>query len=81
MMAEKAKGKMKEAAGAFTGDEDTKAEGHAQQRKADAKEEATQKERTRQEQAKAKEAEKERDKQERKDKGLLGNVGNTLSGR
>jgi uncharacterized protein YjbJ (UPF0337 family) len=80
-MEDKAKGRMKEAAGAFTRDEDTKAEGHAQQRKADAKEEATQKERTRQEQAKAKEAEKERDRQERKGKGPLGSVGDTLSGR
>jgi hypothetical protein len=34
---------------------------------------------TRQEQAK--EAERERDRQERKDKGLLGNLGDTLSGR
>jgi uncharacterized protein YjbJ (UPF0337 family) len=80
-MEDKAKGRMKEAAGAFTGDEEKKAEGHAQQRKADAKEEATQKERTRQEQAKAKEAEKERDRQERKGKGPLGSVGDTLSGR
>jgi uncharacterized protein YjbJ (UPF0337 family) len=81
MMEEKAKGKMKEAAGAFTGDEDKKAEGRAQQRKGAAKEDATQKERTRQEKAEAKQAEKERDRQERKDKGLLGNVGDTLSGR
>ncbi len=80
-MGEKAKGKMKEAAGAFTGDEDKKAEGRAQQRKAAAKEEAGQRERTRQEQNEAKRAEKERDRQERKDKGLLGNVGDTLSGR
>ena len=80
-MEEKTKGKMKEAAGAFTGDEEKKAEGRAQQRKGEAKEQATQKERTRQEQAKAKQAEKERDRQERKDKGLLGNVGDTLSGR
>jgi uncharacterized protein YjbJ (UPF0337 family) len=80
-MEDKAKGRMKEAAGAFTGDEEKKAEGHAQQRKADAKEEAAQKERTRQEQAKAKEAEKERDRQERKGKGPLGSVGDTLSGR
>jgi uncharacterized protein YjbJ (UPF0337 family) len=81
MMEEKAKGKMKEAAGAFTGDEEKKAEGRAQQRKGEAKEQATQKEKTRQEQAEAKQAEKERDRQERKDKGLLGNVGDTLSGR
>jgi uncharacterized protein YjbJ (UPF0337 family) len=80
-MGEKAKGKMKEAAGAITGDEDKKAEGRAQQRKGAAKEEATQKERVRQEQAEAKRAERERDRQERKDKGLLGNVGDTLSGR
>ncbi len=80
-MEEKAKGKMKEAAGAFTGDEEKKAEGRAQQRKGEAKEQATQKEKTRQEQAEAKQAEKERDRQERKDKGLLGNVGDTLSGR
>jgi uncharacterized protein YjbJ (UPF0337 family) len=80
-MEDKAKGRMKEAAGAFTGDEEKKAEGHAQQRKADAEEEAAQKERTRQEQAKAKEAEKERDRQERKGKGPLGSVGDTLSGR
>ncbi len=81
-MSEKAKGKMKEAYGAIKGDESKKAEGQAQQRAATAGEEAAQRERTRQEQAKAKEAEKERDKQERKDKGgLLGNVGDTLSGR
>ena len=80
-MTEKAKGKMKEAAGAITGDEDKKAEGQAQQRVGAAGEEAAQKERTRREQAKAKEAERERDKQEGKDKGLLGNVGDTLSGR
>jgi len=80
-MEEKAKGKMKEAAGAITGDEEKKAEGRAQQRKGAAREEATQKERTRQEQAKAEQAEKERDRQERKDKGLLGNLGDTLTGR
>jgi uncharacterized protein YjbJ (UPF0337 family) len=66
---------VKEAAGAVTGDEDKKAEGRAQQRKGAAGEEAAQKARTRQ-------AEKERNKQRRKDKGgLLGNVGDTLSGR
>ena len=80
-MEEKAKGKMKEAAGAFTGDEEKKAEGRAQQRKGEAREQATQKQRTRQEQAKAEQAEKERDRQERKDKGLLGGLGDTLSGR
>jgi uncharacterized protein YjbJ (UPF0337 family) len=81
MAEDKAKGKMKEAAGAITDDESKKAEGEAQQRKATAAEEAGQKERTRQEQAKAKEAEKERDSKERKDKGLLGDVGDTLKGR
>ena len=80
-MEEKAKGKIKEAAGAISGDEEKKAEGRAQQRKGAAKEEATQKERTRQEQAKAEQAEKERDRQERKDKGLLGGLGDTLTGR
>ena len=57
-MSEAFKGRMKEATGAITGDEDLKAEGRALQRKA--------------------EAEKEREKQELKDKGLLGNVGDTL---
>jgi hypothetical protein len=42
-MEDKAKGRMKEAAGAFTGDEDKKAEGRAQQRKGAAGEEAAQK--------------------------------------
>jgi len=78
-MAEKAKGRMKEAAGAFTGDEDKKAEGRAQQRKSVAREEATQKERTRQKQAEAKQAEKERDRQERK--GPLGGITDNLTGR
>lgn len=80
-MSEKFKGRMKEAAGAITGNEDMKAEGQAQQRTAAAVEEAAQKERLRQEQAKAREAERERDRQARKDKGLLGDVGDTLSGR
>jgi uncharacterized protein YjbJ (UPF0337 family) len=79
-MEDKAKGKMKEAAGAITGDEDLKAEGQALQRKAAAREQARQKARTRQAQQEAKEAEMERDRQERKDKGLLGDVGDTLSG-
>ena len=38
-MEDKAKGRMKEAAGAFTGDEEKKAEGRAQQRKGQAGEE------------------------------------------
>jgi uncharacterized protein YjbJ (UPF0337 family) len=77
---DKAKGKMKEAAGAITGDEEKKAEGRAQQRKAEAEEEATQKARTKRAQEEARQAEKERDRQERKDKGLLGGVTDTLSG-
>ncbi len=77
-MEDKVKGKMKEAAGALTGDEEKKAEGQALQRKAAAREEAAQKARTRQAQREAKEAEMERDKQELKDKGLLGNLGDTL---
>jgi len=79
-MEDKAKGKMKEAAGIITGDEEKKAEGQALQRKAAAREQAAQKARTRQAQQEAKEAEMERDRQERKDKGLLGDVGDTLSG-
>jgi len=74
-MSEKAKGRMQEAAGAFTGDEGKKAEGHARQRKAEAREEKDQQKRTKAEQDKAKRAEKSRDKQERKSKGgLLGNL-------
>jgi len=74
-MGEKAKGRMKEAAGALTGDESKKAEGQAQQRKASAKEEREQHKRTQSEQNKADRAEKARDKQRRKDKGgLLGNL-------
>jgi hypothetical protein len=71
---------MKEAYGAIIGDEEKKAEGRAQQRKGAAREQATQKERTRRAQQEAKQAEKERDRQERKDKGLLGGVTDTLSG-
>ena len=77
-MSEEFRGKMKEAAGAITGDEDLKAEGRALQRKAEAEKEAEQREKTRQAQAEAKRAEREREKQELKDKGLLGNVGDTL---
>jgi uncharacterized protein YjbJ (UPF0337 family) len=79
-MEDKIKGRMKEAAGAITGDEDLKAEGQALQRKGTAKQEAEQKERTRRAKAEAKQAERQRDEQELKDKGLLGNVGDTLSG-
>jgi uncharacterized protein YjbJ (UPF0337 family) len=81
MMADKAKGKMKEAAGAITGDEEKKAEGRAQQRKGAAGEEAAQKARTRQAEQEAKQAERERDRQSRKGKGPLGSLGDTLSGR
>ena len=74
-MSEKAKGQMKEAAGAITGDEAKKAEGRAEQRKADAAEEVKQREKTRQTEAEAKKVERERDRQRRKDKGgLLGNL-------
>jgi uncharacterized protein YjbJ (UPF0337 family) len=77
-MEDKAKGKLKEAYGALIGDEAKKAEGQALQRKAKAEKEAEQREKTRQAEAAAKQAQKERDKQELKDKGLLGNVGDTL---
>ena len=76
---DKMEGKAKEAYGAIIGDEAKKAEGRAQQRKAQAEKEAEQREKTRQAQAAAKQAERQRDKQELKDKGgLLGNVGDTL---
>ena len=75
---DKAEGKMKEAYGALTGDEAKKEEGRAQQRKAEAEAEAEQRERTRQAEAEAKQAEKERDEQELRDKGLLGNLGDTI---
>ena len=77
-MEDKAKGKLKEAYGALTGDEAKKAEGRALQRKAKAEKEAEQREKTRQAEAEAKQAERQRDNQELKDKGLLGNVGDTL---
>jgi uncharacterized protein YjbJ (UPF0337 family) len=80
-MDDKAKGRMKEAAGAVTGDEEKKAEGRAQQRKGQADEEAAQRARTRQTEKEAKEAERERDRQRRKDKGPLGGLGDTLLGR
>jgi uncharacterized protein YjbJ (UPF0337 family) len=75
---DKMEGKAKEAYGAIVGDEAKKAEGRAQQRKAEAEKEAEQREKTRQAQAEANEAERQRDKQELKDKGLLGDVGGTL---
>ncbi len=75
---DKVEGKAKEAYGAIIGDEAKKAEGRAQQRKAEAEKEAEQREKTRQAEAEAEHAERQRDKQELKDKGLLGNVGDTL---
>jgi uncharacterized protein YjbJ (UPF0337 family) len=75
---DKMEGKAKEAYGAIIGDEAKKAEGRAQQRKAEAEKEAEQREKTRQAKAEAERAERQRDKQELKDKGLLGNVGDTL---
>ena len=75
---DKMEGKAKEAYGAIIGDEAKKAEGRAQQRKAEAQKEAEQRKKTRQAKAAAEHAEKERDKQELKDKGLLGNVNDTL---
>jgi uncharacterized protein YjbJ (UPF0337 family) len=75
---DKAEGKAKEAFGAIIGDEAKKAEGRAQQRKAEAEKEAEQREKTRQAEAEAKQAERELEEQELKEKGLLGNVGETL---
>ena len=71
---DKAMGKAKEAYGALTGDEAKKAEGRAEQRKAEAEAEAGQREKTRQAEAEARKAEEERDKQRLKDKGPLGGV-------
>ncbi len=79
---DKAEGKAKEAFGAIIGDEAKKAEGRAQQRKAKAEKEAEQREKTRQAEAEAeaeaKQAERELEEQELREKGLLGNVGETL---
>jgi uncharacterized protein YjbJ (UPF0337 family) len=70
-MEDKAKGRIKEAYGAITGDEEKKAEGRAQQRKAHADEQAAQRAKTRQAGKEAKEAERERDRQQRKQKSGL----------
>jgi uncharacterized protein YjbJ (UPF0337 family) len=78
---EKAAGKAKEAWGALTGDEAKKEEGRAQQRKAEAKEEAAQSARTNQEKRDARKAELERDQEKIKEKGLLGGVTDSLTGR
>ena len=80
-MDDKTKGKAKEAWGALTSDEAKKEEGRAQQSKADAEKEATQTEKTRRAKDEARQAERERNKQEVKDKGLLGGVTDSLSGR
>jgi uncharacterized protein YjbJ (UPF0337 family) len=71
---DKAMGKAKEAYGALTGDEAMKAEGRAEQRKAEAEAEARRREKTRQAEAEARQAEKERDRQRLKDEGPLGGV-------
>jgi uncharacterized protein YjbJ (UPF0337 family) len=74
---DKAEGRVKEAYGALIGDEEKKAEGRAQQRKAKAEEEAEQREKARQAEA----AEKERDRQRLKDKGIVGDLTDNLTGR
>ena len=73
---DKAMGKAKEAYGAMIGDEAKKAEGRAEQRKA----EAEQREKTRQAEVEAKQAEKERDRQRLKDKGALGDITDATEG-
>ncbi len=80
-MDDKVRGKAKEAWGALTGDEAKKEEGRAQQRKADAEEEASQKGRTNQAKKEARQAERNRDRQKVKDEGLLGGVTDSLSKR
>ncbi len=75
---DKAMGKAKEAYGAMIGDEAKKAEGRAEQRKAQA--EAKQREKTRQAEVEAKQAEKERDRQRLKDKGALGDITDATEG-
>jgi uncharacterized protein YjbJ (UPF0337 family) len=78
---DKAVGKAKEAYGAMTGDEAKKAEGRAEQRKAEAEAEAKQREKTRRAEIEAEQAEKELDRQRRKDKGVLGDITDNLTGR
>ena len=80
-MDDKFTGKAKEAWGALTGDEAKKEEGRAQQRKAEAQEQAAQSERTNQAKKDARQAERERDREKLKEKGLLGGVTDSLSGR
>jgi uncharacterized protein YjbJ (UPF0337 family) len=74
---DKVVGKAKEAYGAMTGDEAKKAEGRAEQRKAEAEAEAKQREKTRRAEFEAEQAEKELDRQRRKDKGVLGDITHT----
>ena len=71
---DKAMGRAKEAYGALTGDEALKAEGRAEQRKADAEAEAHQRQKTRRAEEEARRAENERDRQRLKEKGPLGGV-------
>ena len=80
-MDDKAAGKAKEAWGALTDDEAKKEEGRAQQRKAEAQEEAAQSARTNQAKRDARKAERERDQERIKEKGLLGGVTDSLTGR
>lgn len=80
-MMEKAKGKMKEAAGAITNDEDKRAEGKAQQRKGAAEQELTKKEKANREEEEARKKERDLERERGKDKGLLGNITDPLSGR
>ena len=71
---DKAMGKAKEAYGALTGDEEKKAEGRAEQRKAEAEAEARQRQKIRKAEEEARQAEKERDRQRLKDESPLGPV-------
>ena len=77
---DKAMGRAKEAYGALTGDEAKKAEGRAEQRKAEAEAEARQREKTRRAEAEARQAEKERDRQRLKDEGPLGGIPDATEG-
>lgn len=80
-MDDKAAGKAKEAWGALTGDEAKKEEGRAQQRKAEAQEEAEQAARANEAKKEARQAEAERNREKLKEKGLLGGVTDSLTGR
>ena len=80
-MDEKAAGKAKEAWGALTGDEAKKEEGRAQQRKAEAQDEAEQAAKANEAKKEARQAEAERNREKLKEKGLLGGVTDSLTGR